>query len=209
MMRPVGMTIRWILFDADGVLQRSPDGWRQTLDGLLGEDPDGALDELFTQEQEYALTGGDFRKLAAGILKRRGIDTDPERVLDCWRLLEVDAAMIERIRQLRSTGVHCGLATNQQSVRVQHMRRMPEYAGVFDAEFYSVELGLAKPDPGYFSEIVRRIGIAPDYVLFVDDKEANVAGAREAGLHAEVFAADGGTPELDRILSRYGVAVTA
>lgn len=209
MMRYVQTTIRWVLFDADGVLQRSPDGWRQTLEGLLGDDPDGTLEELFSQEQEQALTGGDFRDLALRILRSHGVDTDLERVLDCWRLLEVDPSMIDRIGELRRSGIRCGLATNQQNVRVEHMRRMPEYEGVFDAEFYSFELGLAKPDPAFFSEIVRRIGSAADEVLFMDDKEPNVAGARRAGLHAEVFAADAGAAELDRILSRYGVAVTA
>ena len=208
-MRGVQTTIRWMLFDADGVLQRSPDGWRQTLDGLLGDDPEGTLDELFAQEEEHALTEGDFRELAVGVLRRHGVGGDPERVLDCWRLLEVDAPMIDRIRQLRSSGIRCGLATNQQRVRVAHMRAMPEYEGVFDAEFYSVELGLAKPDPAYFSQIIRRLAVVPSQVLFVDDKQANVAGAREAGLHAEVFAADAGVRELDRILAHYRVAVTA
>lgn len=208
-MRHVETTIRWMLFDADGVLQRSPEGWRRTLTGLLGDDPDGTLEELFTQEQEQSLTGGDFRELVARILHRRRIDTDPERVLDCWRLLEVDASMTDRIRQLRATGIRCGMASNQQNVRVEHMRRMPEYAGVFDGEFYSSELGLAKPDPAYFAEIIRRVDVPPDEVLFVDDKEVNVSGARAAGLRAEVFAADAGAAELDRILTSYGIAVTA
>ncbi|QGN34046.1 HAD-IA family hydrolase [Microlunatus sp. Gsoil 973] len=201
--------ISWILFDADGVLQGSPDGWRQTLSGLLGDDPDATMEELFTLEERRALTGGDFRDLVVSVLRRHGIGSDPERVLDCWRLLVVDPSMTERIRRLRSSGVRCGLASNQQNVRIDHMRSMPEYVGLFDAQFYSAELGLAKPDPAFFTEIVRRLAVAPEGVLFVDDKQDNVAGAREAGLQAEVFAFDGGAAELDRILDCHGVVVPA
>lgn len=197
--------ISWVLFDADGVLQRSPDGWRQTLDGLLGDDPEPTLRELFTREQQESLTGGDFRGLVIDVLRRRGLDADPDRVLDCWRLLIVDTGMIERVRRLQQLGLRCALATNQQNVRVQHMRGMPEYAGVFDAEFYSSELGLAKPDPAFFSAIVKELDVAPDQVLFVDDVAANVTGARTAGIHAELFAQNGGVPELDRILDGYGI----
>ena len=39
--------------------------------------------------------------------------------------------------------------------------------------------------------------------MFVDDNLDNVAGAREAGMVAEVFARDGGRPELERILTFY------
>jgi putative hydrolase of the HAD superfamily len=205
----MGTPISWLLFDADGVLQRSPDGWRRTLDGLLGDDPDSTLAELFTLEQEQSLTGRDFRELVVSVLRRRGVSADPERVLDCWRLLEVDTSMIGRIRQLRRGGIRCGLATNQQNVRIEHMRSMPEYAGLFDAKFYSAELGLAKPDPAYFAAIVRQLSVAPEDVLFVDDKEDNVLGARAAGLRAEVFAVNGGAAELDRILTRYDVAIPA
>jgi FMN phosphatase YigB (HAD superfamily) len=201
----VTTTIRWMLFDADGVLQIIPDGWQAALDGLLGEDPAGTLLEVFTDEQEKSMTGGDFREILAATLRRRGVDTDPDRILQCWRLLKVDMAMIDRIRQLRQVGVRCALATNQQNVRVQHMRQMPEYHGVFDAEFYSWEVGLAKPDPAYFAEIVQRIGVRPNEALFVDDRDDNVQGAREVGLRAEVFVAEGGVPELDRILALHGV----
>ncbi|MBO0812898.1 MAG: HAD-IA family hydrolase [Microlunatus sp.] len=197
--------ISWVLFDADGVLQRSPDGWRQTLDGLLGDDPEPTLQELFTREQQESLTGGDFRDLVIDVLRRRGLDSDPDRVLDCWRLLIVDTGMIDRVRRMQQLGLRCALATNQQNVRVQHMRGMPEYAGVFDAEFYSSELGLAKPDPAFFSAIVKELDASPDQVLFVDDVAANVTAARTAGIHAELFAKDGGVPELDRILDGYGI----
>ena len=193
-----------MLFDADGVLQSMPDGWRDRLLGLLGDQPAETLQELFTEERE-TLTGGSLQATVADVLQRRGVRTDPEEVVDSWRQLVVDPAMTNRIAQLRAAGIRCALATNQQDVRVAYMRRMPEYEGLFDEQFYSSELGLAKPDPAFFSSIVKRIGTPVDEVLFVDDVPANVDGAREVGINAELFRQDAGVSELDRILAHYGI----
>ena len=44
-----------------------------------------------------------------------------------------------------------------------------------------------------------RINVAPNRVLFIDDHEGNVAGAREIGIHSELFPRDGGVagPDTD------------
>lgn len=198
--------IGWLLFDADGVLQQIPEGLMSDLAGHLGADPDRVLQDILAAEQQLTMTGGDFRVVLSDTLRRCGLeDADPEQVLGCWRMLEVDPEMTAAIRRLRQAGLGCALATNQQNVRVAHMRAMPEYAGVFDEQFYSSELGVAKPDPGYFTEITRRLRIRPDQALFLDDRDDNVAGARQAGLAAEVFTQNAGVTELDRILTAYGI----
>lgn len=205
MIRRVRTTIRWVLFDADGVLQTMPDGWRDLLLGQLGDEPAETLRLLFTAEQEETLTGGSFRAKVVEVLQHRGVRTDPELIVENWRRLVVDPEMTARVRQLRAAGLRCALATNQQDVRVAHMRSMPEYDGLFDEQFYSSELGLAKPDPAFFDAIVERIGVPADEVLFVDDVPANVAGAREVGIRAEHFAQHGGIAELNRILAGHGI----
>lgn len=205
MMRRVRTTIRWVLFDADGVLQAMPEGWRDRLLALLGDEPAETLLQLFAGEQEETLTGGSFRAKVAEVLQRQSVRTDPEQVVESWRHLVVDPGMTARIAELRAAGVRCALATNQQDVRVEHMRSMPEYDGLFDEQFYSAELGLAKPDPAFFSTIVQRLGVPAGDVLFVDDVPANVEGARQAGIHAELFEQHGGVNELNRILAEYGI----
>lgn len=47
------------------------------------------------------------------------------------------------------------------------------------------QIGVAKPDPRAFSEILRNSGCAAEEVLYVgDDPEHDILGARRAGLHA-------------------------
>ncbi len=54
----------------------------------------------------------------------------------------------------------------------------------FDHSFSSHELGALKPDREVFDLVVDRLGCAPERILFFDDNQMNVDGARAAGLHA-------------------------
>lgn len=50
--------------------------------------------------------------------------------------------------------------------------------------FYSDEMHLRKPDQEIYREVVKQTRINPEKTLFIDDNEANIAGAKEFGLQA-------------------------
>lgn len=54
----------------------------------------------------------------------------------------------------------------------------------FRRVFCSHEMGLRKPERQAFDQVVRSIGVAPSAIMFFDDLQANVEGARAAGLQA-------------------------
>ena len=54
----------------------------------------------------------------------------------------------------------------------------------FEFAMSSHEVGFCKPDPAIFRAALDRAKLEPHAVLFFDDVEANVLGARNAGLHA-------------------------
>jgi putative hydrolase of the HAD superfamily len=56
---------------------------------------------------------------------------------------------------------------------------------VFDRCFASYELGAVKPEARAFEMVLERLGLDGDRVLFLDDTEVNVEGARRAGLRAQ------------------------
>lgn len=73
----------------------------------------------------------------------------------------------------------------------------------FRRVFVSSEMGLRKPDRAAFEHVAREIGVPPARILFFDDTEANVAGARAAGLRAvHVRSPDDVARALDRFLDR-------
>ena len=64
------------------------------------------------------------------------------------------------------------------------MAAYPRAVGSFHQIFVSSELGLRKPDREAFKAISDITGISVDKMLFFDDAEENVNGARAAGMQA-------------------------
>ncbi|GAB3655402.1 hypothetical protein GCM10027596_08370 [Nocardioides korecus] len=64
------------------------------------------------------------------------------------------------------------------------MREQMGYADLLDRSYYSCDLGLAKPDPAYFTHVLTDLDLPADRVAFVDDRLPNVEGAASIGIHA-------------------------
>ena len=60
----------------------------------------------------------------------------------------------------------------------------PRIEQTFDHVFASSDIGLRKPERAAFEHVCREIGLPPQALLFFDDLEENVAGARACGLQA-------------------------
>lgn len=75
------------------------------------------------------------------------------------------------------------------------------HAAFHDDIYASGRPGIGKPDPAVFRALVTHPGIASAEALFVYDLPENVAGAREAGLHAHHFT---GIDKSRDMLRRFG-----
>ncbi len=53
--------------------------------------------------------------------------------------------------------------------------------------FSSCYMGLRKPDPAMYRRAIDILGCTPQRILFIDDREENVAGAAAAGINAVRF----------------------
>jgi putative hydrolase of the HAD superfamily len=196
-----------ILFDADGVVQTTDEKWWFAFTDLIGSsDPDRVqrfLGDIMAAELPALAGTTTFVGPLSEVLRRWQVTTPAKEVLRMWQHIDVDLSMIAAIRELTAQGMRCALATNQHPERAAYMRDTLGYDEVFAELFYSCNEGVAKPDPAFFRRAVERLAVAPQRTLFVDDNPDNVAGASEAGLVAELFAQDGGRPELERILAEY------
>ena len=198
------MDIDWVLFDADGVLQSSRAGWMEELTAWAAPRVEEFLLAIAAADVA-CLTGKDFGGAMREVLRQFEIDAPLDQVIDQHFWIEVRQPMLDAVRAVRDLGLRCALATNQQNLRGAYMRSSLGFETIFDEQFYSFELGFAKPEAGYFQTIMDRINVAPSRVLFIDDLEGNVDGAREIGIHGELFPVDGGVAALAPILARYGV----
>jgi epoxide hydrolase-like predicted phosphatase len=58
---------------------------------------------------------------------------------------------------------------------------------LFEKEFFSHKVGLAKPDIKIYELAIKDIGLKPEEIIFIDDKLDNVTAANNAGLNGILF----------------------
>ncbi len=153
-----------MLWDADGVLQHLPAGWEASMRPVVGhlvDDVEGFLAEAFEAERPALAGQARWVEVLPVLLERWGLADSYDDAIRVWLTIEPVVETQELVRSLRSHGVRCCLATNQDEHRGRHMHETFGYAELFDETFYSYELGVAKPDPTYFTAILDRLGVEP------------------------------------------------
>ena len=201
--------IRAVLFDADGVVQIPRPSWLASLAALCGipDRTDEFLADVFAAEKPCLAGRGDFEPALAAVLRKWRSSVALEDALQIWTEIEPSADTLGVVRALRSAGIAVALTTNQQAHRANYMANGLGYAEHFDHLLYSCELGHAKPSAAFFSSALVRIATEPERTLFIDDDEANVAAARDGGLHAEVYHLSEGVGRLHEVLKRHGLHI--
>jgi putative hydrolase of the HAD superfamily len=182
--------VRAVLWDADGVLQRFPAGEESIRPSIVGLVRDEDAFVAAARDAEWPALTGDARWLddvLPGFLAEWGIADAYDNVVRDWFSIEAVPGTRDIVDALREAGVPCYLATNQAMERGTFMHEDLGYGQLLDGAFYSYELGVAKPDPAYFTTILDRLDVPAGQVLFVDDRLDNVESARSLGLRAEVW----------------------
>ena len=200
-----------VMFDADGVLQCRPKDWDARLFEFVGRciDVDAFLTDVF-QIELPALEGKHmFADALPEVLSRWNCQRPPHEFLTLWSLIETESEVRDIIRNLRSIGLRCYLASNQEENRARHMSGVLGYRSLFDGEFYSCRMGASKPHAAFFRAILSQIAVLPDQILFIDDREENVLAARQEGLCAARFKLDSGVAALREIIASHGINLRA
>lgn len=135
----------------------------------------GILREL---ERLGAGTDGDLTALATRLAPAiRGA-----RASDLWS--EVMPRVPEALAAMRSLGLRLAVVSNSDGT-AERMLRDVELRDYLDAVVDSAVVGCEKPDPEIFRHALRAVDADPETTLHVGDLyEADVLGARAAGLHA-------------------------
>lgn len=92
------------------------------------------------------------------------------------------------------------LLTNNGHIMKEHFDALvPELRALFGRAMHvAAEFGTKKPDPAIYARLAALYKVAPTQALMIDDKIANVEGARAAGLRAHHFR---GAAELESCLA--------
>ena len=202
--------IQAVLFDADGVLQEPVEGGREKLASLCGvlSRKEEFVTDFLSAEMPCLRGDADMTDAIAEVLKKWNSPFSVEHAIETHtKIVAMNLESIEVVRELRKSRVPAYLATNRHEYRARYMSEVFGYADVFDGEFYSCRLGYMKPDQDYFQAISKSLPYPAESLLFIDDRERNVAAAKGVGIHGVEYELGDGVEALRGILRRYGIEV--
>lgn len=194
-----------VLLDWGGVMTSSPFGAFSAFCASEGLDP-SALADLFRHDRDARALLVDFEcgrleetDFEPRLATAMGVAVHEGLVDRLFAGAAIDEAMVDGVRDLHARGVRTGLVSNSWGTD-----RYPRdlLAELFDALVISGEEGFRKPDPRMYELGARRIGVAPEACVFVDDLAFNLEPARELGM-AVVHHTSAATTlaELERLLA--------
>ncbi|SIO51730.1 2-haloacid dehalogenase [Rhodovulum sp. ES.010] len=93
------------------------------------------------------------------------------------------------LKALRARGVPVFALTNFGTDTYEIARRAYPFFDLFDRAFVSARLGVVKPDPAIYAVLERETGIAPERLIFTDDRPENIAAAARRGWQTHLFEA--------------------
>ncbi|MFI7547344.1 HAD family hydrolase [Actinoplanes sp. NPDC049599] len=177
---------RAMLIDLDGVLRR----WDPTVPAAVEESYGLAPGTLLSTAMSWDLlrpavageiTDAEWMHLVATRLPLP--EEDAKRAVIEWQQHRgtVDPEVLAFVRDVRAAGRPVGLATNATDLLRGDLDRLGLTAE-FDAVVSSYELKVHKPAPEFFERACAALDEEPPWVLFVDDDDRAVRGARVAKL---------------------------
>jgi putative hydrolase of the HAD superfamily len=177
---------RAIMVDVDGVLIVHPhaQGWSANLEHDLGVSA-AALQEVFFKPHWDDVVRGRaiLRERLAPALAALAPTVSCDELIAYWFSNDnhIDSRLLRELRTIRSAGVEVHLATVQEHERAKYLWESMGFCRDFDGMHYAAALGLSKPAAGFYRAIEAQTSLSPDAIFFIDDKLANVEGARECG----------------------------
>ncbi|MBI4392873.1 MAG: HAD family phosphatase [Euryarchaeota archaeon] len=179
-----GTRLRAVIFDFDGVLIDSmTQHWRAYHATLMPFGIDLPRDEIFRRE------GGRSTTIIRDILEKSGqrvsdaqvtmLAAEKNRLFRSYGAPRLSAGAEELVAFVKGRGVKVGLATGTTMENLRFL--MPGTIHFFDAIYSADDKGPEKPDPAPYLETAKRLGVAPNECLVVENAPYGVQSALAAG----------------------------
>ena len=183
-----------ILFDFGKVLSMPPGpaAWAQ-MQQIAGISEAQLEDRYWRSRDDYdegLLTGDQYWRAIAG----DGVTPDALAALkaadvDLWT--DMNQPMLAWVGQLHAAGFRTGILSNMPDAMAEGICERFDWIRNFDHAVWSHALKLRKPQPAIYVAAIEGLGVAADRILFLDDKEENIAAAHDAGMQAILYSDHG------------------
>jgi glucose-1-phosphatase len=201
------MAIEIVLFDLGGVLIELSD--IRAMDRFFGDQPEEEIWRRWLgcpwvrRFERGHCSADDF---ARGMVESWAMGSSPEIFLAAF--VRWPKGLMPGARELVTatrSRLRIGCLSNTNPLHAERHHLEEAVYDLFDHRFLSHELGLVKPDREIYDHVVAALEVPASQILFLDDNQINVDGARAAGLRAERTR---GVAEVRGALARHGLELT-
>jgi putative hydrolase of the HAD superfamily len=144
--------------------------------------------DLFRQFETGVLDEPTFRNYVREILNLPDLSDDA--IDTAWNslLLDLPPERVELLKKL-SQNYRLFLLSNTSSIHTTQVNKIlkastsvEKLGDLFETVFLSYEMGLMKPDPRIYTQVLEQAGLVAEETLFLDDNADNVKAASEVGI---------------------------
>jgi len=195
--------IKSICWDVGGVLLNYSDNYfishLASRSGKSEESVKSTVYPLIVKMEAGALRSEDFSKQ---ISKELGVKKREARMTSFFsQAAKPNTDLILLARQLRKSNYEQSLLSNIEIETYIALSKMMDLS-LFEPKILSVYIKMRKPDRQIFDYALKKIKRSGEEIVFIDDRKANVEGARAAGMNSILF---DGISQLKEDLLKLGV----
>ena len=100
--------------------------------------------------------------------------------------IKIDNNLIDLIKDLKKK-YKIGLLSSASSEFIREIINKNNLENIFDNIIISSEVGLIKPDPEIYKLSLKNLGVLPEEVIFIDDRQKNIDGAEAVGIKSILY----------------------
>ena len=179
------MTIEAVIFDLDGLLVDSEPVWNEARVAMAAHHG-----QTWTLADHYQVMGVNTDEWAAYMIKRLKLSMSVKEVRE--EVIDEMVAMYQRqipfrpfaIEAVQWSAAHYPTALASGSPRrlIEIVTQVPELQGCFREILVGDEVGEGKPHPAVYLETARKMGLAPELCVCLEDSPNGVLAGYRAGM---------------------------
>ena len=187
-----------VVFDLDGVLIESEEIWDDVRERYIRE-----RDGRYDAEAQRAMMGMSSTEWSRYIHDELGVPTSPAEInADVVRLMEAQyrerlplvPGAVEVVREIAATYL-LAVASSSNRQLIDAVLEISGLGAAFRATVSSEEVARGKPAPDVYLEAARRIDVAPERCLAVEDSHNGIRSAKAAGMRVVAIPNPGYPPD--------------